>query len=166
VSLLLQRVYREHVQPKAQICMVHGLGEHSGRFLGMAKAFATEGYSVFSVDLRGYGCSGGGRCQGSLREFLSDVQRMTERVDNEIPLFFWGNSMGAAIVNLFLLSNPQLDVAGVILSSPFYRFPKEVKVDAGKRMFVSFLARNVPVDERDSGTSHGIEGQLQLAGEE
>ena len=142
---MLQTVYKEGSQPKAQVCIVHGLGEHCGRFLGLAKILASEGFAVYAIDLRGYGCSGGGRCQGSLTEFLKDVQRLVEQVDSNLPLFLMGNSMGSGIINLFIQSNPQLDLAGVILSSPFYRFPKDVKVNIAKRILVSFLARNMPV---------------------
>lgn len=45
---------------------------------------------------------------------------------------------------LFLQANPQLQLAGVILSSPFYRFPADVKINWVKRSAVAFLARNMP----------------------
>lgn len=45
---------------------------------------------------------------------------------------------------MFIQANPQLQLAGVILSSPFYRFASEIKVNWVKRSVVAFLARNAP----------------------
>lgn len=92
---MITRVHREHVGVKGQVCIVHGLGEHSGRYLGLAKILAHEGFAVVMVDLRGYGMSGGGRSQGSLSEFLRDVQKALEQLDGALPIFLMGHSMGA-----------------------------------------------------------------------
>lgn len=42
----------------------------------------------------------------------------------------------------FVLANPKLKLAGLILSSPFYRFPQTVRINWFKRTFITFLARN------------------------
>jgi len=47
--------------PKAIGCLVHGLGEHSGRYAHVGKAFADAGFALASFDLRGHGKSGGPR---------------------------------------------------------------------------------------------------------
>ena len=46
----------------------------------------------------------------------------------------------------FVLANPKLRLAGLILSSPFYRFPKTVRIGYFKRMMINFLARNTSVN--------------------
>ena len=61
----------------------------------MAKILADDDFIVYLIDLRGYGLSGGGRAQGSLTEFFSDVQKGLEQMDNELPIFLLGHSMGA-----------------------------------------------------------------------
>lgn len=147
VDTLYTRVFKENTKHKAQMLIVHGLGEHSGRFLGIAKMIANENVLVHLLDLRGYGLSGGGRSQGSLNEFMRDVKNVVEtQIEDKLPLFLMGHSMGAGIINLFVQANPSLNLAGVVLSSPFYRFPKAVKIDFAKRWAVSFLSRNTPVD--------------------
>ena len=40
------------VEPKMVVCLIHGLGEHSGRYENMAKFFASHGIEVVSFDLR------------------------------------------------------------------------------------------------------------------
>lgn len=46
---------------KASICIVHGFGEYSGRFLDIGEHFAKAGFVVHLIDLRGFGYSGGAR---------------------------------------------------------------------------------------------------------
>ena len=88
-------MHREGAEVKGQICIVHGLGEHSGRYFGLAKMLAHDGFAVIMVDLRGYGMSGGGRAQGSLSELLRDIQKTLEPLDGSLPIFLMGHSMGA-----------------------------------------------------------------------
>jgi acylglycerol lipase len=97
---MLTKCYNEKKKADAQICIIHGLGEHSGRYLGMAKMLAEQGLDVFALDLRGYGLTGGGRAQGSLTDFFSDIQKMLGHVSNDLPLFMMGHSMGAGIIIL------------------------------------------------------------------
>ncbi len=47
--------------PRAVLALVHGLGEHSGRYGRLAEAMARYGYGCYAVDLRGMGRSGGRR---------------------------------------------------------------------------------------------------------
>ena len=47
--------------PKAQVLIVHGLGEHSGRWGHVGEFFATRGFEAYAFDLRGHGASGGPR---------------------------------------------------------------------------------------------------------
>lgn len=37
------------------VCIVHGFGEHSGRFLDVAEAFVKKSFVVHLIDLRGFG---------------------------------------------------------------------------------------------------------------
>ena len=47
------------VSPKAVLCIVHGLGEHLGRYDVLAKTFLDNQMAVFSFDHRGHGKSEG-----------------------------------------------------------------------------------------------------------
>ena len=48
--------------------IVHGLGEHAGRYFGLAKNIADQGYLVHMIDLSGFGASGGGRGLSSFED--------------------------------------------------------------------------------------------------
>ena len=54
-------------QARAAICLVHGLGEHSGRYAHVADFFTQAGYAVIAADLRGHGKSGGQRGHATAR---------------------------------------------------------------------------------------------------
>ena len=45
--------------PKAVLQIIHGFGEHSGRYLNVVNKLASGGYAVYINDLRGHGKSGG-----------------------------------------------------------------------------------------------------------
>ena len=44
---------------RAVVCLVHGIGEHSGRYIHVADRLTKAGYAIFTFDLRGHGKSEG-----------------------------------------------------------------------------------------------------------
>ena len=48
-------------ESRAVICLVHGLGEHCGRYDPVAERFNQAGYALIACDMRGHGRSGGKR---------------------------------------------------------------------------------------------------------
>jgi len=50
------------------LCIIHGFGEHSGRFLHLADYFAKNNLVVHLIDLRGFGYSGGPRGTSTIEE--------------------------------------------------------------------------------------------------
>jgi alpha-beta hydrolase superfamily lysophospholipase len=53
--------WEPETKPKAVVCLVHGLGEHSGRYAHVGEVFSGAGYALAGFDLRGHGKSGGPR---------------------------------------------------------------------------------------------------------
>ncbi|MEX0906933.1 MAG: alpha/beta hydrolase, partial [Gemmatimonadota bacterium] len=51
----------EATDPHAALIVVHGLGEHAGRYAGFGVRMAEAGISTFAMDLRGHGLSEGRR---------------------------------------------------------------------------------------------------------
>lgn len=125
----------------ATVALVHGYGEHAGRYAHVAEAFGRLGISVHAVDLRGHGRSAGRRSHvDRFEEYHWDAQALLEHARQSAqgaPVFLFGHSMGALIVMDWLLSGAAQDVAGVVLSSPYLGVALEVpavKVAAGKIM--------------------------------
>lgn len=55
------RYWKTPSVPTGVVCLVHGLGEHGGRYAHVARRFNASGYAVVAVDLRGHGMSEGRR---------------------------------------------------------------------------------------------------------
>jgi acylglycerol lipase len=107
-------------KPKAVICLVHGLGEHSSRYAHVAEAFGKEGFVTFGADLRGHGRSGGPRGHiSSIEDFMQDIDVLLEQARARypgLPLFLYGHSIGGVqVLHYGLLRKP--NVKGVIATS-------------------------------------------------
>lgn len=108
------------LNPKAVVCLVHGLGEHSSRYTHVAEAFGKEGFVLFTSDLRGHGRSGGPRGHiSSIEDFMQDIDVLLEQARARypgLPLFLYGHSLGGIqVLHYGLLRKPQ--VKGVIATS-------------------------------------------------
>ena len=120
LELYYQR-WRPEGEPKAALAIVHGLGEHSGRYGNVVDWFAPKGYAVYAFDLRGFGRSPGPRGYiNEWAEFREDVKAFLELVHEQEPsqaVFLLGHSMGGLIVLEYVLHHPE-GLAGVIASGP------------------------------------------------
>lgn len=111
--------------PKAVFCIIHGLGEHSGRYQHVAQFLIENQISVFTFDLRGHGKSKGKRGHASSHEILlDDVEELlkTARAEyNDLPLFLYGHSLGGNIVANYILKRNTNELIGAILSSSWLK---------------------------------------------
>lgn len=136
--------------PRAVICLVHGLGEHSGRYAHVAEAFNLAGYAVIGFDLRGHGKSGGQRGHApSFEAFMQDIDRLFEETDHRfphLPRFLYGHSLGGVLVlNYALRRKPP--VRGVVATSSGLRTALEdqkVKVTLAKVLGTLFPTGSLP----------------------
>lgn len=115
-------------RPRAVVCLVHGMGEHSGRYGHVADRLTQAGYSVFAFDLRGHGKSLGPRGHTpSYEVLLNDVSFFLNEVDKnfpEPPLFLYGHSLGGNLVLNYVLRR-QSHLKGVIATDPWLRLAFE-----------------------------------------
>jgi alpha-beta hydrolase superfamily lysophospholipase len=121
---LFARGWRPDGYPAGTVCIVHGLGEHSGRYDRLAGYLCGLGFSVAALDQRGHGRSGGAR--GDLPPYatlLDDIDRLLGEARSRwpgVPLFLYGHSMGGnLVINHALKRSPPL--AGVVASAPLLR---------------------------------------------
>jgi alpha-beta hydrolase superfamily lysophospholipase len=114
----------ETSNPKAVVYMVHGLGEHSGRYAHVAAALNDAGYTLVAFDLRGHGKSQGQRGHApSIDHFMDDIdtfaQKVAERYPN-MPRFLYGHSLGGMLaINYCICCKPTL--LGAVISAPGLR---------------------------------------------
>lgn len=118
--------YRHHLadKPKASILIVHGFGEHSGRYSHLIDRLLVDNFEVFSFDLRGHGNSQGSR--GDVVKFsnyVEDAQAALEFAqslqNHQGKLFILAHSMGA-LVTLKLMTKISPNIGGLVLSSPLF----------------------------------------------
>lgn len=119
---LFFRNWKPSSESIAVVFLIHGLGEHSGRYNDVAKMLALNGYNVFAPDLRGHGKTSGKRGHVlSFSEYIDDIAEFSQNVigDNlkNKPRFVLGHSMGGLIAFLYTVSN-QSSISGLILSNP------------------------------------------------
>ena len=109
-------------QPKASLLLVHGLGEHSSRYVHFADRLIKEGIAVFTFDGRGHGKSSQPRPTAYFanhEDYLKDIDALFGKVKSyvkDIPIFIFGHSMGGGLVAKYVISY-QPDARGVILSA-------------------------------------------------
>jgi alpha-beta hydrolase superfamily lysophospholipase len=150
--------------PKGQVVLVHGLGEHAGRYAHVAATLQAAGWSVLAYDQRGHGRSGGR--QGSLPRPDSLLDDLAEVLDHAPPpggpRVLLGHSMGGAVAARFVAealapvpaawSRP---VDGLVLSSPALRAHlsawQRLQLAIGERFLPDLPQRN-GIDAR--GLSH------------
>ena len=121
--------------------IVHGIGEHSGRYEHVGSFFAENGIDTLSYDQRGFGQSGGRRAfVKSFDQYLDDVEQLLElRRVAGLPVILLGHSLGGLVVTTYLTSDrPQPDLA--VISAPAL----EADVPGWQKLFAPVLARLRP----------------------
>jgi len=125
-------------EPRAVLLVVHGLAEHSGRYMNLVDHFVPRGYAVYGLDQRGHGKSPGLR--GYVERFsyfVSDLESFFSMVRNNYPsakIFMVGHSVGGTIATAFAVDH-QGEFDGLILSGA------TLKVGASVSPAVIALAR-------------------------
>ena len=109
---------------KGVVLMVHGMGEHGGRYHAFADTLAEMGLVSIVPDLRGFGRSGGKKA--SVKHFtdfhkdLAALHSWAHRQYKETPLFLFGHSFGGLVTSSYLAFYHHPKVSGLILSSPIF----------------------------------------------
>lgn len=116
--------WEPEAEAKAVVCLVHGLGEHGGRYAHVAEAFNHAGYALMASDLRGHGSSGGQRGHApGYTALMDDVFHLLEAAKDRypnLPLFLYGHSLGGNLAIHYALRRlPRL--AGIVASAPLFR---------------------------------------------
>ncbi len=107
--------------PRGIVLILHGLGEHGGRYRHLVAALSQAGYAVYAHDHHGFGRSGGARAfVHSFQDYLNDISQvlsMARRRDPGLPCCLYGHSMGGLLGLLYLMETPgAVDMA--VIASP------------------------------------------------
>jgi len=138
------------------VIVVHGLGEHAGRYEQVARQLNAWGFAVRGYDQCGHGESGGARgslpTDTRLLDDLADIVDSTRvRMSRKTPLLLLGHSMGGLVAGRFV-SLGLRPVDGLILSSP--------ALDAGLNPFQKFLIAALLKIAPDLRVGNGVKPQF------
>jgi len=145
-----------NVKLRGVIVIVHGLGEHAGRYDHVARQLNAWGFAVRGYDQCGHGESNGARgslpSDTRLLDDLADIVDSTRaRTPKGIPLILLGHSMGGLVVGRFV-SLGLRKVDGLVMSSP--------ALDAGMNAFQKFLVSVLPKIAPDLRVGNGVKPQF------
>lgn len=113
-----------NASPRGTVLLVHGFGEHSGRYERVVEFLTSHGLAVQSLDLRGHGRSGGARGHtASYEDLMDDIGLLFADSERRWPgssRFLYGHSMGGQLVlNYTLRRKPR--IKGAVATSPALR---------------------------------------------
>jgi len=137
---LYARSWKGEDKPKAVICLVHGMGEHSGRYYHLGEFFANRNISVLAMDLRGHGQSMGKR--GHTKDYqclIQDIDILIEKAKEifpDIPRLIYGHSLGGNLVLSYSFNRPHNNDP-IIITSPWIKLsfePARIKVLLAKML--------------------------------
>ncbi len=130
--------------PRGVVLIVHGLGEHAGRYSALAEELNQWGYNVRSYDQYGHGDSAGVR--GSLPHAMRLLDDLAEVIDNtrrtmgpQEPLILLGHSMGGVVAAQLVLHKLRR-VEALVLSSPAF----DPGLGAVQKLLLRVLPRIAP----------------------
>lgn len=140
----------EQEESKANIVIIHGVGEHSGRYKHVGEYFFGQGFNVYTGDLVGHGLSDGERVfVKSAEDYFENVNFFLSRIKNDKPIYLLGHSMGGFIVLYYALKASNPKISGIILSSPYVKL--KLKVPAWKLAFGKIIAKWMPKTRLQNG---------------
>jgi len=147
---------------KALVLLVHGLGEHMGRYGHVAQALHRAGYAVRGYDHVGHGRSEGKRGDiDQANRLVADAQAVLRHCIDahpHWPVVVLGHSMGGLVVQRLASQSPE-GLAGVIMSSPAL----QVLVNPVERLLLATLPRWWPHLRLDNGVkTHAVSRDPQV----
>lgn len=133
-GLRLRWLRWDAARPRGSVLVVHGFGDHAGRYRDVAGILTERGLTVAGFDQRGHGGSPGTRGDApSFSCFLEDLDRAWAEAARVLPapLFLWGHSFGGLVAMRWVETRcaagmthreaepPASLPAGVVLSAPW-----------------------------------------------
>jgi acylglycerol lipase len=117
------RSWQPEGNPRAIMILIHGFNAHSGYMVWPGEQFASNGFAVYALDLRGRGKSEGERFYvENFSDHLGDVDKLVNIARSEyprLPVYVLGHSAGGVVAPSYVFEH-QNEIAGLICESFAY----------------------------------------------
>jgi len=131
---------------KANIFLIHGYAEHSGRYEHVADFLNKNNINLYGIDLRGHGESEGKQAYiNSFKQFTDDIDIwLNQYADLKVPAFIYGHSMGGLVATAYLQEYvcPLSNLSGLLLTAPAFMPKKDLAPTLIK--FSSYIGKYFP----------------------
>lgn len=139
---LFWQAWEPEGDPRGVVALMHGYGEHSGRYHHVASMLVRAGYAVMAIDARGHGRSAGVRGHvDDFAEYPRDFDRLIAELQRRWPDTYTvvlGHSYGGLIALHHALVAPGV-ISTYAVTSPFVGI--QVKVPIGKVLLAKAMSR-------------------------
>ncbi len=155
---IFYRKFESKVPLKAALIILHGMGEHGGRYQPVAEYLTATGVTSYVLDLRGFGKSGGHRAYArhfsDFHKDLNAICQLARQTSPKTPLFVLGHSFGGLIASSYSVLPAKEKIQGLILSSPLCGIA--IPVPAWKRYLGLGMAFLFPTYAQGSGVNPAL----------
>ncbi|MBM7838387.1 lysophospholipase [Alkalihalobacillus xiaoxiensis] len=143
--------YFDVPEARGVVVIVHGAGEHSGRYKWLIEKWNLHGFDCLIGDLPGQGESRGKRGHiDSFKQYIKTVDRWLKHArTKQLPIILLGHSMGGLIAVRTLIERDNTFIQAVVLSSPCLEL--SMPVPAPKRAAAKMLNHIAPALSMKSG---------------
>lgn len=128
------------------VVVVHGLGEHSGRYARFVSELSEKGLKVVTFDLPGHGKSPGVRGHLRFSDVFDILDELTRNIGTHV---LFGHSLGGLIAVRYVQERYRGDLKGLVISAPALTFPR--KVSQITKTLLKVAATLVPILTVDNG---------------
>ena len=133
---IVYEVHQARSDPRAVVQLLHGVGEHAGRYGALVGALTEAGYTVYADDHRGHGRTGMGQYggdssrlgrlgPGGLPAAIAAIWQLTQQIRAEnpdLPLILLGHSWGSFMAQALINDHPE-GYDALVLSGSALRWP-------------------------------------------
>jgi alpha-beta hydrolase superfamily lysophospholipase len=133
---IVYEVHPARSAPRAVVQLLHGVGEHVGRYGPLVGALTAAGYTVYADDHRGHGRTGMGQYggdatrlgrlgPGGLPAAIAAIWQLTQQIRAEnpdLPLVLLGHSWGSFMAQALINDHPE-GYDALVLSGSALRWP-------------------------------------------
>lgn len=142
-----QWFYSMNDVPKGVFFVVHGLNNNARVMDPLIEELVHESFHVLRITLTGHAANTGFTTDGTMSDWLKDVQRAVNKVKQEypdLPIYHMGFSLGALTTLAFVQENEGLNIAKMILIAPAL-FPRKSSRLLRPFQLLRLLRANLPI---------------------